>query len=277
MTTVTNDQEDENSRARPKSEIETNVDAAFPVSVTSKISSIGLYALQFVLLMGAMAIFFKGTIAEARYIPSSSMLPTLQINDRVLVEKITHPLLGRKYERGDIVVFYPPEIENGCPDNGLLGRFIPLLPENPPAFIKRVIGLPGDRIEIKRHVGVFINGELLDESAYVKTRPNYNLKALGDIGGYSRDGQPVMPFPHSGEPIVVPENQLFVLGDNRNASADSHVWGFAEQNRIVGRACCVFWKDAWIQNLCAKLPSPFKGLGHGYLRNYTQSLDDHRE
>ncbi|HEY9759112.1 MAG TPA: signal peptidase I [Oculatellaceae cyanobacterium] len=259
MSTVTNDQEDENSKAHSSSENETDGNPAIPALGSSKINSVGYAALQFVLLMGAMAIFFKGTIAEARYIPSSSMLPTLQINDRVLVEKITHPLLGRKYERGDIVVFYPPEIENGCPDNGLLGRFIPLLPENPPAFIKRVIGLPGDRIEIKRHVGVFVNGELLDESAYVKTQCNYNLKTLGDIGGYSRDGQPVMPFPHSGEPIVVPENEFFVLGDNRNASADSHVWGFAEQNRVVGRACCVFWKDAWIQNLCAKLPNPFKG------------------
>ena len=218
-----------------------------------------LVVVQFIVTMIAMAVFFKGTVSEARYIPSESMLPTLQINDRVLVEKVTHPLLGRKYERGDIVVFYPPPIENGCPDNGLLGRFVPLLPENPPAFIKRVIGLPGDIIEIRHGVGVYINGVLLDESAYVKTPPNYDLATLGDIGGYSRTGQVVQPFPHSNEPIVVPENELFLLGDNRNASADSHVWGFAEQNRVVGRACCVFWKDAWIKELRAKLPSPLNG------------------
>jgi signal peptidase I len=232
-----------------------------PAPQANRLVETGLAGLQFIVTMLVMAIFFKGTVSEARYIPSGSMLPTLQINDRVLVEKVTHPLLGRKYERGDIVVFYPPAIENGCPDNGLLGRFVPLLPENPPAFIKRVIGLPGDSIEIRHGFGVYINGRLLDESAYIKSPPNYDLVTLGDIGGYSRDGNKVQPFPHSQDPIVVPENELFVLGDNRNASADSHVWGFAEQSRVVGRACCVFWKDAWIKDLRAKLPSPLNGTG----------------
>src|SRR5271168_4668495 len=103
-------------------------------------------ALKTLLLAVAFCTITKGTIAEARYIPSSSMEPTLKINDRILVEKVSAPMLGRSVQRGDIMVFYPPRIETGMPDNGLLGRFVPFLPEKPPAFIKRVVGVPGDCI-----------------------------------------------------------------------------------------------------------------------------------
>ena len=202
-----------------------------------------------ILLSIGFSIFLKGTIAEARFIPSGSMQPTLQINDRVLIDKLSYTFLKKKIQRGDIVVFYPPAIETGHMDDGLMGRFIPVLPENPPAFIKRVIGLPGDRIVIKRGIGVFINGKLLDEAAYTADKPNYNLTRLGDIKGNALDGTFVEPFPTSQDPIIVPERQLFMLGDNRNNSADSHVWGFVDEDRVVGRTCAFLWKDKWLSSL----------------------------
>ncbi len=210
-------------------------------------------ALSTLLLAICFAIFFKGTVAEARYIPSASMQPTLQINDRLLIDKLSFTLLKRKVQRGDIVVFYPPAVETGQMDDGLLGRFIPVLPESPPAFIKRVIGLPGDCIMIKKGVGVFVNGKLLDESAYCKDKPDYDLITLGDIKGNALDGTFVEPFPTSEDPIIVPERQLFMLGDNRNNSADSHVWGFVDEDRVAGRACAFLWKDAWLDGLRGKV------------------------
>jgi signal peptidase I len=196
-------------------------------------------------------VFIKGTIAEARYIPSPSMVPTLGINDRVLVEKLSSSLLGRKIKRGDILVFYPPAIESGIPDGARLQiqRFIPFMPEHPAAFVKRVIGLPGDRIVVQRGVGVFINGKLLDESRYVAEVPAYDLQTLADIRGFSDTGQYIEPYGDDDSPIVVPPGKLFMMGDNRNNSADSHVWGFVDQNRVVGRACLTFWKGEWLQNI----------------------------
>ena len=78
---------------------------ASPESLKLAVMAIGIFAL------------LKGTIAEARYIPSSSMEPNLKINDRVLVEKLSNSVMGRPIQRGDILVFYPPAIETGVPDN----------------------------------------------------------------------------------------------------------------------------------------------------------------
>lgn len=192
-------------------------------------------------------LFVKGLIAEARYIPSSSMEPTLNINDRIFVEKLT-ARFGRKVERGDILVFYPPVIETGIPDNPWLQSIggLPFLPEGPPVFVKRVIGLPGETIKIVDGKGVYINGKLLDES-YIQEAPMYDLNVLADIGGMSSDHQMIQPYNNSAEPIVVPEGYLFMMGDNRNHSADSHVWGFLDQKRIVGRSCLIFWQDRWLK------------------------------
>lgn len=176
------------------------------------------------------------------------MEPTLKIQDRVLVEKISERLLGRSVSRGDIMVFYPPEIETGVPDNGLLGRFIPFLPESPPAFIKRVIGVPGDRILVKKGIGVYVNGELLKESN-VPEEPLYDLSKMSDISGFSMTGQFIRPYADNDNPIIVPPHQWFMMGDNRNNSADSHVWGFVDQDRAVGRACLTFWKNEWLKPL----------------------------
>lgn len=187
-------------------------------------------------------VVIRGTIAEARYIPSSSMEPTLQVSDRLIIEKVTG-LFQQPIKRGDIIVFYPPAIELGGKDLSydplsLLGRLtgFPFLPCEK-ALIKRVIGLPGDNIVIEHGVGVYLNGQLLDEAAYVKEVPNYDLKTLEDIGS------PYLhPYGGDSKPITVPDGSLFVMGDNRNNSADSHVWGFLDQKRVIGRACVLFWR-----------------------------------
>lgn len=200
-----------------------------------------------------LLIVIRFALAEARYIPSSSMEPTLQINDRLLVEKVSGHL-GKPIQRGDILVFYPPPIEMGGQDlkndpMTILGRLtgLPFLPYEP-AFIKRVIGLPGDHIRIQKGEGVYINGQLLDEGSYAKETPNYDRNVLGEIGGPSSTGKMIMPFgdaAHANDPIIVPAGNLFMMGDNRNNSEDSHVWGFLPKERVIGRACLLFWR--WIQ------------------------------
>jgi signal peptidase I len=196
-----------------------------------------------------LLIVIRWAFAEARFIPSSSMEPTLQIEDRLLVEKVSGHL-GKPIRRGDILVFYPPPSEMGGHDLSndpltVLGRWtgLPFLPYEP-AFIKRVIGLPGDKIRVQRDVGVFINEQLLDEP-YVKERPNYDMNVLGDIGSKGIGGMNQHPFEDSKEPIIVPAGKLFMMGDNRNNSEDSHVWGFLDQKRVIGRACLLFWR--WLE------------------------------
>ncbi|MBS1989577.1 MAG: signal peptidase I [Cyanobacteria bacterium SZAS LIN-2] len=197
-----------------------------------------------------LLVLIRWGIAEARYIPSSSMEPTLQINDRLIVEKISGHL-GKKIERGDILVFYPPPLEMGGKDlnNDLLhlaGRYtgLPFFP-NEPAFIKRVIGLPGDMIRIQAGQGVYVNGQLLDESAYIKEIPNYNLNVMGDIRGRNMELQMIQAEPDprkQNNPIIVPAGKLFMMGDNRNNSEDGHVWGFLDQKRVIGRAFLLIWR-----------------------------------
>ncbi len=147
-----------------------------------------------------LAIGIRTFVAEARYIPSSSMLPTLEINDRLIIDKLSYRF--KDPQRGDIVVFTPtPALQQ----------------ENfKDAFIKRVIGLPGDTIEVKEGK-VYVNGEMLTEE-YIKEQPKY------DYG-----------------PVVVPENQYLVLGDNRNNSYDSHYWGFVPRENIIGQAVIRFF------------------------------------
>lgn len=204
---------------------------------------------ELIVIVLVMLIGIRFLLAEARYIPSSSMEPTLQIEDRILVEKVSGHL-RKPLQRGDIVVFYPPPSEMGGRDLAndpahILGRLtgLPLFPTEP-AFIKRVIGLPGESLQVVRGVGVFINGNLLEEP-YIKEKPNYDLNVMGDIGTTGRQpypGRPVIDNSAARKPIVVPQGHVFMMGDNRNNSQDSHMWGFLDQNRVIGRACLVFWR-----------------------------------
>ncbi|KKI98233.1 signal peptidase I [Prochlorothrix hollandica] len=151
-------------------------------------------------LSAILAFGIRTFVAEARYIPSSSMLPTLQINDRLIVDKVTYYL--SEPQRGDIVVFNPTDA---------------LLAQNfRDAFIKRIIGLPGDTVEVYDGQ-VWVNGQVIAEN-YIQDQPDY-------IYG----------------PETVPEGHYLVLGDNRNNSYDGHSWGFVPRDRIIGRATVRFW------------------------------------
>ncbi len=205
---------------------------------------------ELVVVTLVLLIAIRWAFAEARYIPSSSMEPTLQINDRILVEKISGHL-RRPYQRGEILVFYPPPSEMPNKKDlsndplSVLGRLtgLPFLPYEP-AFIKRIVGLPGDTLRVVKGVGVYINGQLLEEP-YIKEKPNYDLRTMGDIGMTGRiayDGRPQMSADQAGQAIVIGKDQLFMMGDNRNNSQDSHVWGFLDQSRVIGRAFLVFWR-----------------------------------
>jgi signal peptidase I len=161
-----------------------------------------------ILLSVVFAFGFRTYIAESCYIPSGSMLPTLQINDRLMVDKISYRFSNPA--RGDMVVFAPPAVLN-VKDN----------------FIKRVIGLPGDRVEVKAGK-VYINGKILTEK-YVAEAPNYTwTKTESSDADFTPNR-------------VVPEGQYLVLGDNRNNSLDSHYWGFVAKDKIVGKAIVRYW------------------------------------
>ncbi|NET30605.1 MAG: signal peptidase I [Cyanothece sp. SIO1E1] len=161
-----------------------------------------LEGLQTIGLSVVLALGIRHFVAEARYIPSGSMEPTLQINDRLIVEKISYYF--NPPERGDIVVFWPTDE---------LKRHSPQLKD---AFIKRVIGLPGETVEVRDGL-VYVNDEPLEED-YIAAEPQYQW----------------------GPEVISPDSYL-VLGDNRNNSYDSHYWGFVPRENIIGRAVVRFW------------------------------------
>ena len=158
-----------------------------------------------------LAFGIRTFVAEARYIPSSSMEPTLEINDRLIIEKISYLL--RSPQRGDVVVFSPTDTlkEQKFKD----------------AFIKRVIGLPGDAVEVKGGK-VYVNEQALREK-YIEEAPEYKYG-----------------------PVTVPDDQYLVLGDNRNNSYDSHYWGFVPRKNLIGRAVIRFWPPNRLGNLDEK-------------------------
>lgn len=143
--------------------------------------------------------------AAAYYIPSGSMEPTLQINDRLIVDKLSYRF--KSPQRGDIVVFTPPKA-------ALVACGV--LQNTNDSWIKRAIGLPGDKVEVKGG-RVYVNNLPLQEP-YIASKPEYELKA-----------------------VTVPPNAYLVLGDNRNNSCDGHLWGFLPRNQIIGRAFVEYW------------------------------------
>lgn len=153
-------------------------------------------------------LFIHTFIAEARFVPSPSMVPAIELGDRFLVEKVAYRF--RQPQRGEIVVFHPPQRAKTVAEQ--MGS--PLGND----FIKRIIALPGEEVAV-RDGRVFINGKVLEEP-YIseERRPFYEVK-----------------------PMTVPENHYWMLGDNRNNSFDSHYWGFVPRKNIVGRAVWRFW------------------------------------
>jgi signal peptidase I len=151
-----------------------------------------------------LAMILRTFVIEGRIIPTGSMLPTIQLQDRVMVNKFIYYF--KDPERGDIVVFDPPDVLNSNFD-----------------YIKRVIGLPGETVEIKDGK-VYINERSLVEP-YLAETINYEYG-----------------------PVVVPEDAYFVLGDYRNNSFDSHRWNaWLTRDHIKGKAFLVYWP---IKEIC---------------------------
>ena len=164
---------------------------------------------------------------QSRWVDGESMEPTLHPEERLLIDRVSYlrwqdvPLLGlfapapaaaeplyvlgHGPQRGDIIVLHPPVGEpNGTP------------------YIKRIVALAGETVEIKQFDGVYIDGVRLDEP-YIKESPNYNYG-----------------------PQVVPSGHVFVLGDNRRNSSDSHAWGPLHVNAIIGKAWISYWpREMW--------------------------------
>ncbi len=159
-----------------------------------------------------LALLIRGYVAESRFIPSVSMEPTLTPGDRVVVEKLSFKL--RPPQSGDVVVFHTP----------IPLQAVGYAPEQ--AFIKRVIGVAGQTVAVKDGQ-VYLDGQPLTE-------------------GYIAE-----PLQYEMDPIIVPEGKLFVMGDNRNNSNDSHIWGFLPLSNLIGRANLRFWPLEhlnWIRN-----------------------------
>ncbi|PZO47296.1 MAG: signal peptidase I [Phormidesmis priestleyi] len=167
--------------------------------------------LQTIVLSVVLALGIRQFVAEARFIPSGSMEPTLQIDDRLVIEKISYRFNPPK--RGDIIVFEAPQAALDAARS-----------THKDAYIKRVVGLPGETVEVKNGQ-VFIEGKALSEP-YINAPPDY-------LWG----------------PEVVPQGQYLVFGDNRNKSSDGHVWGFLPQEQIIGRAVVRFWPPGRIGGL----------------------------
>ncbi|MDO0824507.1 signal peptidase I [Desulfosporosinus nitroreducens] len=146
-------------------------------------------------------------LLDNRIVPSGSMLPTIQLQDRLIVDKLLFKF--REIERGDIVVFHPTA-KSGEKDD----------------LVKRVIGLPGEEIQVKDG-NVLVNGTALEES-YILEKPDYQY-----------------------DPITIPADSYFVLGDNRRGSNDSHMWGFLPKQNITGKV----WIRYWPFNTFGKLDS----------------------
>jgi signal peptidase I len=168
-----------------------------------------------------LALVIRTLIVQAFTIPSGSMMDTLLVGDYILVNKFLYgpelpvtdyrlPSL-RLPHRGDIIVFKYPQDEKRD-------------------FIKRIVGIPGDTVQV-RGQQVFVNGRPLDEP-YVR-RPQ---GALGHTGSPSFCG-----YAYACEPLVVPTDSYFVMGDNRDNSQDSRYWGFVKRDKIKGKAFLIYW------------------------------------
>ncbi len=154
-----------------------------------------------------IAVLIRWQVVEPRWIPSGSMLPTLRLKDKVLIEKVRPRLLrlqGKSLQDETIVVFRPPLnlVEAGYDQNS--------------ALIKRVVGTQGETIAVH-------NGQLIRNGIIVK--------------------EPWLPEPieYEMESVTIQENELWVLGDNRNNSLDSHLWGALPDENVIGTAVWRYW------------------------------------
>ncbi len=203
------------------------------------------------LIAAVVALFIRQFVVEAFKIPSGSMIPTLTIGDHLLVNKFIYGpripftdsriFTWKEPKRGDIIVFKYPQDES----------------KN---FIKRVVGVPGDKIQIINGT-LYINDQVVpitkigapaDKS--VEEGPAYGKPMLYEeqLGTVKHEIQ----YFHDQTsenfgPKIVPEDSVFVMGDNRDNSQDSRFWGFVKRNKILGRALIIYWSwdgdDRWVR------------------------------
>jgi signal peptidase I len=194
------------------------------------------------LIAALVALFIRQFVVEAFKIPSGSMIPTLTIGDHLLVNKFvygpripftdTRVFTWKEPKRGEIIVFKYPESED----------------KN---FIKRVVGVPGDKIQI-------VNGKLLINDRPVPLTPvtspagedaekasrSYGKPMVFEeqLGTVNHQIQYLMDQSQKNDgPWLVPEDSVFVMGDNRDNSQDSRFWGFVQRKKILGRALIIYW------------------------------------
>jgi signal peptidase I len=182
-----------------------------------------------------IAVLLRSLVVQVFFIPSSSMVPTLAVDDRILVEKVTYRF--REPERGDIVVFAgasgPVQVSDGPLVQRFferLGRLTGVIPPDPSDLVKRVVGLPGEEVAI-------VDGRL-------------------QIDGVAFDERYLVgPAPSDFGPVIVPADALFFLGDNRRNSADSRGGlGFVARDRVIGRALGVLWPPGNARSLLGSRP-----------------------
>ncbi len=193
-----------------------------------------------------MALFVRAVVVQAYKIPSGSMIPTLLVGDHILVNKFIYgfhvPFTGirvpgiRSPEAGDIVVFSFPGNSQKEECTSISANIslrlehawssrnpFELFKDDCRDFVKRVIGVGGDRIEINNR-RVFVNDILLDESYIMHDDPALTGRPRDNFG-----------------PFTVPEGSVFVMGDNRDNSYDSRYWGVVDLDKIEGRVFMMYW------------------------------------
>lgn len=189
--------------------------AAAPISSKSRLRQ----NIESLLLAVVVALAVRSSVVEAFWVPSGSMLPTIQIGDHLFVNKLSYgfhidvPLMNRAFvlthwrplHRGDIVVFVSPNDRNTD-------------------LIKRVIAVAGDKVEV-RSKRLYINDEAVAD-------PNANFKRPEERNAVPRDNF---------GPVTVPPGKFFVMGDNRDESYDSRYWGFADESDVKGQATFIYW------------------------------------
>jgi len=172
-------------------------------------------------LAAVVAIIIQSFFIKAFLIPSSSMSPTLQIGDRVMVEKVTYYFT--KPHRGDIIVFrYPPSDPRALNTNNVfywpfqqMGETLHITHRGTTPYVKRVIGTEGETVELRKGK-LYVNGKRIEEKYIVDDGSDYG-------------------------PVEVPKGMLFCLGDNRPNSRDSRFWGMVPIRAVIGRVFMRWW------------------------------------
>lgn len=166
--------------------------------MTKNIREILKELISIIVIAFILSMMLRSWVVEGRIVPTESMLPTIQVKDRLLVNKLIYHFVDP--QRGDILVFRPPDSVQAEDD-----------------YVKRLIAVSGDKVEISKGQ-LYINNKIQEEP-YLSTSMNY------DFG-----------------PVIVPPNSYFVMGDNRNNSFDSHLWGtWLTRDHLIGKAFFIYW------------------------------------